>query len=342
MRNKTRLFGIYLPFFILILLGAITLRTIALIRYFNYDYHYFSAKVIPTIADALVLFVIFFFLIYIIGIKKKINLIPSFSSPANYIPSATLSAALVFIAIDFARSFLYSTSALIRFLSLPLAILAVLSIAYLVMNTVFVRTVSARRATFGLAIIIFLALYLSYLYFDSKAPISSPIKTVDQLVYAFGAVFFLYEIRLSLGREKWKAYLIFGFIAAALAVYSAVPALIVYFVNGEVVANSIHETILTLAIFIFIASKLILVDKLTDAGESPFITKLKKAAADREEELNPKANTEATEKIDKEESESDDLNQISILDTKRENESSALFEENQRVEIQTDSEDSIQ
>ena len=314
MRNKTRLFGTYLPFFILLLLGAVTLRTVTLISYFNYDYHYFTAAVLPKIADGLIVFTAFFFIIYIIGSRKRLTLIPNFSSPANYVPSAALSASLIFAAIYFIRTFIDSSSQIIRFLSLALAVLAFLSIAYLFLNTAFIRTVSIRRATFGLSIILFLSVYLTYLYFDGSAPISSPVKTVDQLTYAFSAVFFLYEIRLSLGREKWKAYILFGFIAALLAAYSAFPAIIVYFVNGAVVSNSIYESILTFSIFIFISSKLILVDSLTDAKESQFITKLKESAAKREEELNPKAKvTEKNEEI-AEELDIPDENQISILE----------------------------
>ncbi len=316
MRNKTRLFGSYLPFLMLLLLGAITLRSIALISYFNYDFHYFTVKTLPKIADALIVIATVFFIIYIIGTRKKLSLIPSFSSPANYIPSAALAAALVFTAVGFLKSFVYSSSPITRLLSIFLVVLAFLSTAYLFFNTAFVRTISIRRASFGLSIIVFLAIYLSYLYFDGSTPITSPIKTVDQLVYAFCAVFFLYEIRLSLGREKWKAYILFGFITALLSAYSAIPAIIVYFVNGESVSNSIYESILTFSIFIFTASKILLVDKLTDANESQFITKLKEAAAKREEELNPKSEiTETAEESDKE-AEAPDENQISILEMK--------------------------
>lgn len=316
MRNKTRLLGTYLPFFILLLLGAITLRTIALINYFNYDYHYFTAKTVPKIADGLIALAAVFFIIYIIGVRKKISLIPSFSSPANYIPSAALSAALIFAAIRFVRSFVYSSSPIIRLLSLLLAALALLSIAYLFLNTAFIRAVSIRRATYGLSIILFLAVYLTYLYFDGSAPISSPVKTVDQLTYAFGAVFFLYEIRLSLGRQKWKAYIIFGFITALLSAYSAIPAMIVYFAKGEVISNSVYESILTFSIFLFIASKLMLVDNLTDENESQFITKLKEAAAKREEELNPKKEISEVTEENNEQPDVPDENQISILEMK--------------------------
>ena len=60
-----------------------------------------------------------------------------------------------------------------------------------------------------------------------------------------------------------------------------------------------------------------LVDKLTDSNESQFITKLKEAAAKREEELNPKSEiSEPQEEIVKE-AEAPDENQISILEMRR-------------------------
>jgi len=198
MRNRTRLFGIYLPFFIILILTAITLRTIASIKYFNYTYHYFTSTSIPLIANAITTVTIVFFIIYIFSVCREIKLIPSFSSPANYIPSAAIATALVFMSIHFSHvsadsinhAVNFEDPSQIKWLSLILALFALLSVMYFVMNTIFIRTVSIRRSNFGLCMILFLGLYIAYLYFDTTAPINSPIKTVDILTYAFTAVFF--------------------------------------------------------------------------------------------------------------------------------------------------------
>ena len=338
MRNRQRLFGIYLPFFMLLLLGAITLRTIASIGFFNYRYHYFTNRTIPLIANILIISAMVFFIIYILCAHRRIKLIPSFSSPSNYIPSAAISASLIFIVIHFVKLFISSDISLIKWISLIISLFAVLSVVYFALNTIFIRTVSARRANFGLCVIIFLALYLAYLYFDPTAPINSPIKTVDQLTYAFAAVFFLYEIRLSLGREQWTSYIIFGFLAASLAAYSSIPALITYFAkNRTVISNSIYETILTFTIFLFIALKLLLTDKLTENSESPLITKLKAAAQKRAEELSPSV---MPQELPTEEGEDmPDENQISILDIENAHESNGIsIEENQEEIINTEEE----
>ena len=212
-----------------------------------------------------------------------------------------------------------------------------MSIVYLLFNTIFVRTVSARRAIFGLSIIIFISLYLLHLYLDSKAPLNSKIKSVDLLAYAFSAVFFLYEVRLSLGREKWRSYIIFGFIAATLTAYSSIPALIVYFSNDKLLAGTVYETILTLTIFVFAFVKILLADTLTDAGESPFITKLKVAAANLEANFN---NT--TNNPEETEGEYVPENQISILDASTNENSADVSEESISAEASTDTEEPLQ
>ena len=64
MKQRSKLFGIYLPFFILITVGAIVLRTIATVNYFNYEYGYFTNKAVPAIANALIAAAFVFFNIY--------------------------------------------------------------------------------------------------------------------------------------------------------------------------------------------------------------------------------------------------------------------------------------
>ncbi len=317
MKNKARLFGIYLPVFAFILVGAITLKTIATINFFNYKYHYFTNDVITTIATVATVAGSIFFLTYMFTARKSIRLIPSFSSPANYIPSAAASAALIFLIAQTAADFRLVLDDLSRHTPvqkiLPLAVIifAALSVVHLIFNTIFIRTVSVRRANFGLCTVVFLCIYVAYLYFDTDTPINSPIKTADQMAYLFSALFFLYEVRLSLGREKWKHYIAFGFIASLLTAFSSIPAIITYFVNGEVISKSIYESILTFTLFLFITSKLLLTGELINDEEAPFVKNLKAAAAERELAINP-ANEESYEDEVTELAEENDENQISI------------------------------
>lgn len=334
MKTRTRIFGIFFSVFLLLLAAAITLRTIAIANkeYFNYKYKYFTVNSLPLIANILITVTIIFFIIYIIGAVRELKLIPNFESPANYIPSAVVSAALFFMTIYLIKKCKNASDLSIStLLPLLLIIFAILSIVYFAYNTLFIRTVSARRAGFGLCIVIFLSLYLTSLYFDTTTSINSPIKTVDQLTYAFSAVFFLYEVRLSMGREKWKTYIIFGFIAAALAAYSSIPAIITFFIKKEVISSSIYESLLTFSLLIFISSKLILTDKLIERKESPLIKKLREAAERREAEMHPAKNPELSEEPTIAENLPDE-NQFSILDIAHDAEENSVTEETKETE----------
>ena len=146
---------------------------------------------------------------------------------------------------------------------------------------------STKRGSFGLCTVIFLSLYTAYLYYSTALPLNAPNKTVDEMALLFAAIFFLYEIRLSIGREKWKGYISFGFIAALICGYSAIPSLIVYLAKGEIISNNIYETALVLTLFIFIMSRLILTGELTEDKECKTVTSLIKFAESRHELINP-------------------------------------------------------
>ena len=337
MKNKAHLLGIYLPIFIIALTVSVVLKTVGL--GFFYAEGYFTNKILGSAAWLSVAFASFFFLIYIWVEKKDLKLIPSFSSPANYIPSAILGATIIPLAVKFffrANDFLEKiVIALERYINfgktvgIPLSdyiaatdwlqaaiailvfVTAALSIVYLILNTIFIRSVSIRRAKFGLTIVLFLAFYAAYIYFDNSFSMNSPIKITNELAYLFAAIFFLYEIRLSLGREKWRLYIAFGLIGAILTGYASIPNLVMYFITKNPLAASAEELIFTLALFVFITSKLFLTAHLTEKKESPISLKLRALSDTRDAEIN---RTEAQDDAPLEEDQeiASDENQISI------------------------------
>ena len=309
--KKNRLLGIYLPIYILLTIATVALKSVG--AFYNLDrYGYYGGAVVMTVANLLITAGAVFFLTYTMFSKKDIRLIPSFSSPMNYVPSGIVGAALVFISVHLFRK---AKGIDINYVALIAAVLAVVSVAYFLLATVYEKRISARRASFGIFFLLFITFYVAYLYFDTALPINAPNKVVDQTAYLFIALFFLYEIRLSMGREKWRLYIAFGFIAALLSAYSSIPALIVYFTDGRVISNSVYESILTAALFIFISSKLLLTVSLTEDRECAFVSGLKNSASERDLELSPPAvQEEATEREEKE----DDENQLSIIDISEE------------------------
>ena len=81
---------------------------------------------------------------------------------------------------------------MVYYITSLLAALSIFSIAYYVANAFVIERTSTSRAAFGLANVATLALYASYLYFDTKLTLNSPNKIVDQVAFLFAALFFLY------------------------------------------------------------------------------------------------------------------------------------------------------
>ena len=316
MKNKARLFGLYLPVFIIILIAAVALRSVLILNF--YKEGYFTNKTIETVSNSMVIFGSVCFLTYIWTARKGIKLIPSFSSPANFVPSAAVGAALLALIIHFvplAKQALESEKMPIyeKIFTVLVPIFAALSIVYFIFNTIYIRTVSVKRANLGIFLLIFLCLFMAYIYFDGTLAMNSPIKTADELAYLFAAVFFLYETRLSLGREKWKPYIAFGFIASLLSAYSSIPSLIAYIVEGETISTSIYESVLTFAIFLFITCKLLLTGELIEKVESPTVSGLKAYAEQRKNDIEARAALDVPDESASQAQETDE-NQISILD----------------------------
>lgn len=323
MKNRTRLFGVYLPIFLSVMLGTAAMRTVACLLDFDFKTNYFNNKVLISIADYTVLVAAIFFLTYMYTARKDIKLIPDFTSAATFIPTGLVAVSLPFISrfifskaseVTKSLSNSFLSSAEIRSLRLQqillyiLAIFAILSIVHFVLTALVEKRSSLDRAGFGICTVVFLALYAAFLYFDTDLPLNAPNKIVDQMAYLFSALFFLYETRLSLGREKWQHYISFGFVAALLTAYSSIPTLIVYAAEGKILSNSIYETVLTFSLFLFITARCLLTGELIEDTNSETVSALIKLAEEREALITPKSEEEPQD-----EAESDD-NQITIED----------------------------
>ena len=216
-----------------------------------------------------------------------------FTNEKTYISSALVSASLIFLGVMLIKN---TISSLYPFhvdklknvtvvMPLAAAVLAILSVYYFFLNTYIKECTSTRRASASFIAILFMCIYPAYLYFSTALAINAPNKVIDQMAYLFCALFFLYEARLSLGRDKWGVYVAFGMTAALLTAYSAIPALAVYFVKGEVISDSLAETALTLSLFIFISSRLLLTRSLAPDEPIDVVMKITERTAARRAEI---------------------------------------------------------
>lgn len=286
MKSKSKTLGIYLPVYAAALVAAVVMRCVAMLRNLNYETGYFTDKALINASAYTAVAACIFFLTYIFafGARRDIRFIPDFTSSATYVPTGLMTVSLIFVAaaligkaadaLDYIKYLKYLGSAsalsqitnqrLIAALMSVTAVLAAFSAVYFALLAVIESRSSAKRAGLGMCAAVFFAVYSVYLYFSTELPLNSPNKATDQMAYLFAAVFFLYEARMSFAREKWRPYIAFGLIASMLAAYSSVPSLVVYFVKGETVSNSIYESVLTFSVFVFISARILVTPRLTE------------------------------------------------------------------------------
>ena len=313
MKLRTTLKRVYFPTLIGIILLSVAFRIAAIFSNFNFETGFFDTKLLINIASVIVTAGSVFMFTYAFCGSKKYKLIADFSTPETYVPTGVLSVAMMFFAVltqmqknatkfsiinfmaqpgaDFQLLLKYIASDMAGFILALMAPLALLSIGYFILNACVLERTSSARAFFGITNVLFLAFYSSYLYFDTATLArNAPNKIVDQMAFIFAALFFLYEIRISLGREKWNLYMAFGFIAASLTAYSSIPSLVVYFVNGKTISNNIQENVLSFALFVFIISRISLAAFLKEDKESESIAAIREYSLQREECIIAKEN----------------------------------------------------
>ena len=307
MKNKAKVFGIYLPVVAILLTIVTVLRTVALFLDFDFNTGYFIEKTISNVSNYVTIASAVFFLTYIFTARRDIRLIPDFTSPATYVPTGIVAVALVFMIkelifraietkrfIDILKYFSTSSAQLSSqrlFLALIVLtlIFSVLSMVHFLLTALIEKNSSEKRASYGLLTVLFLSFYGLYVYFSTDLPINAPNKALDQMTCLLAAVFFLYETRLSLGREKWRPYIAFGFVSSFVGIYASLPAIIVYFANGEIISSSIYESSLTLALSAFILSRILLTGELIEDKPSATVASLLQFADARESLINPAA-----------------------------------------------------
>ena len=277
MNSNSRRIRLYTYITLFLAFAATAFRTSACLLNLEYRWGYFTSNTLIITASILITICAIFAISYAF-FSEKTALHPSFSSPATYIPTALVATALIFISVFLLGNYMEADNTFSRFLIIAAAISAILSLIHFFLNAFVTEAHTETRAFFSLSTVLFLAFYASYLYFDSALPINSANKLTDQLAFLFAALFFLYESRISLGRERWRAYVGFGLLAAAFCAYSSIPSLIVYFAKGKIISNSIEEITLTFTLFIFIVSRIFLTSTLREVKVSRFIDAMRSYA----------------------------------------------------------------
>lgn len=294
MKTKDKKLIAFILTTLLLSLAATVLRTIALIRDFDFETPYFASKGLIIASNAVIIVSALTAILYLFVGTAGSKLLPNFHSSSTFITSGLLALTVIFALSDFFSD---------GFGMITFAILSAMAfVFYLFLNSFLGKCYSEIRGAFSIAPIIFFLLFATHIYFDTTLPLNAPNKVVDLLAIVSAMLFFTAEARLSLGREKWRLYISLGLLSAAFTAYSSLPALVNYFASGmensSAVSLSITQTMLIFALCVFCTARVVSTVFLTPNKKGVLAEMISKAA-------------EPTEEID---SEAENINQISIDD----------------------------
>lgn len=276
---------IYTPIFIIATVAVVIMRTIACLNHLDFTSNFFNSKALITVSNYMTVAFALILFTYAIFAPKRQKLAADFSASSVYIPSGAVCVALIFLAIYMYSASKITGNAMVSNLQFAIFVLSALSLLHFIMNAFITERLHIVRGYFGICTVLLLALYASYLYFNTDLPINAPNKIVDQMALLFSALFFLYETRISLNRDKWRMYLATGYISAMLCAYSSIPALITYFAKDIVISNNIYENIFVLTIGLFISLRIISTIRLLEDKNCELVEALDELAKAKASEL---------------------------------------------------------
>ncbi len=305
-------------------LASSVLRCVAIMTDLDPKYGYFREKSLINAASWVLLAACILIAAEALFNMKRKNLAPDFQAPVTYIPAGLCGASLLFVAKYLFESFYKLTtgkdsSPLTSGLALISGIFALAAVAAFAAFVICRGRLNTVRALFTMAISIFALLFASHIYFDTSLPLNAPNKITDLVAYIFVSLFFLFEARISLGREKWNLYTLFGGMAALLCAYSSIPSLIAFFAEGYIISTGIYESILTFTLFIFITARLILTNELRKDEPCALVSALADEARERDARIeaadkNFRELISVLNKATPEEAQNTDSDQLSIND----------------------------
>lgn len=314
MNTNSKRLGIYIAIMLFATTVATTLRTIACVMQLDFASGFFSDSSLISAANVIVTVTVFGMLSYLLS-ASRIKLHASFSTASTYVPTGILGVASAFLGVkifsyvlarnnyrifnfeaDTLRGIIrevLTPTGMTTVVGLIAGVLAFVSIAHHFFNAFVTESKDTTRAYFSIATIALLALYAVLIYLDGTIAINETAKTLRQTSFLFAAIFFLYESRISLGREMWRIYSAFGLVAATLAAYTSIPAIITYFVKGEIISSSgykslasIEEYIFLFAAFVFIVARLYLTTTLKEEKANELVEAFAATALERDARVN--------------------------------------------------------
>ncbi|MBR5453681.1 MAG: hypothetical protein IKV54_06345 [Clostridia bacterium] len=183
---------------------------------------------------------------------KKIEIVPSKHSGAGIFSGIfgglAVAAAFVLTLIEQSLAEYGALDYLSLFLMIPVAL-------YFILGAV-ARIGYTPKMLLGFSVILWSAVNLLRLYFDLTYTINNPAKVSEQLLCIAFMLFFLYESRTLIGRNRPAAQLAIGNAAIILSVVSVLPNVLAYFLYGYNLSISFASQIAELGVTVYVIVRL--------------------------------------------------------------------------------------
>ena len=229
-----------------------TVRTLMLAWFYNTETGYFNCDDVYTtvfyLCEALCLVIA---IAALVTLGKKIRI----AQPA---PSSVSLFAGLFC------GFLMAASVALYFLETPIdaafgsylviiaLVLALVSAVYFLLGATAQKLGYTVKSLLCFAVILWAMVNLFVLYFDITLTINNPAKIAEQLALVSVMLYFLYECRFFLEKQRPAVYLAIGFISCVLLGVSVVPNIISAFFLGVDVSTGFYTQISELGIFVYV------------------------------------------------------------------------------------------
>ena len=269
---------------ILLCTVACTLRTVA--AFLGVDaYGYFENSNLYKVSVWIVVFAILILLTLPLAYRKRQDVLSEQTTPHTYLPSLMLGMLFLFFVGEGVFSFVGTIFLLnINTLSYLLAVvLALCSSIYFFSLALLESTTNDRKANLGMASVLFFGVYSAYLYLDTSIARNAHIEVSEEMMFVALSLYFLYEVRISLGKQKQNLYVMFAMMSGVLCAYNTIPTLIYYIVTGRLLTSSLTVFLLSCGVLLFILMRLALFEKSPTDAPIPLVKRLVQFASARSE-----------------------------------------------------------
>ena len=251
------------PFLITLLcVVASTLRTVA--TFLGVDpYGYFEHSTLFKVSAWMILAASLLLLTLPLAYRKRHDTLTPQTTAHTFLPSFMLGMLFLFFVGEGVFSFVgeYFLLTLDKILIILSIVLGVCCAIYFLSLAILESTVNNRKAYFGMLSVLFFGIYAASLYMDTRIPRNAHIELCEEMAFIVTSLYFLYEARISLGKQKQNTYIAFAMMAAALNAYNVIPTLIYFIATGKLYASSLTSFFLMCGVLVFILMRLAVFEK---------------------------------------------------------------------------------